>query len=191
MAVKTRSNRPVVNGDWSGGSSATSRSTSRSTSRAGGGRAAPSAPGGLLLIGFLALLDGAWGGIVPYLGPTFGYSSNGVSSFSWTTQHSLLYLIPGAVAVFCAFCLFTLTMSKSIFGLFGVGTFGLLLAACGAWFILGVVAWPILYSSPAVFTAATPTGTFVNLLGYNLGPGIILALLGGMALGVARGGRRA
>lgn len=173
MAIKTRSSGRVSNGDWSATSAGSGGSAARTTP------ASKKAAGlGLALIGLLAILDGAWGGIVPYLGPTFGYSSNGLGSFEWTTMHSLLYLVPGAVAVFAGSCLLTLRRNSSLFGL--------LLALCGAWLVVGVIAWPTLYSGLTVFTSAPPDTLFVNILGYNLGPGVILAVLGGMALG-ARG----
>ncbi|MGH9072159.1 MAG: hypothetical protein ACRDX8_13585, partial [Acidimicrobiales bacterium] len=133
MAVKTRSNRPVVNGDWSGGSpgSSASRSTSRSTPRGGGRAGASSARGGLVFVGFLALLAGAWGGIVPYLGPSFGYRIViGAPSFTWTLEHALLYFAPGVVAILAALSLMGLSKSG-----FSVGTSGLLLVACGAWLV--------------------------------------------------------
>lgn len=193
MAVKTRSNRPVANGDWSGTSpgSSASRSTAGSTTRGGGRAVASKGPAGLALIGFLALLAGAWGGIVPYLGPAFGYTLvTGTPSFTWTLEHTLLYFIPGVVAIVAAFSLLGLSRSRSLSGLFGAGTAGLLLVACGAWFVLGVIAWPILYSTPSLSAGVGPTSLFINLLGYNLGIGAVLVLLGGMALGVARAGRR-
>ncbi|MGH9069750.1 MAG: hypothetical protein ACRDX8_00960 [Acidimicrobiales bacterium] len=168
MAIKTRSRArtKVVGADWSG--------TAPRPAAAGAGTVrATSAGAGLALIGVLAVLEGAWGGIVPYVGPAFGFSSNGIGSFTWTLQHALIYLIPGAVALVAGLYLLALRRSSTFIGL--------LLAACGAWFILAVPVWPILYSSPTVFTVATPTNGFINLLGYNLGPGIVLALLGGMA----------
>jgi hypothetical protein len=177
MATRTRSSGRVTNADWSGTAAGSGTSKTRA-----GKAAKRSAGAGLAVIGVLAILIGAWGGIVPYLGPTFGYSSNGIASFHWSLMHALLYLVPGAVAVFAGFCLLTLRGSGALFGL--------LLAACGAWFILGVVAWPILHEpGVAVFTtpATSPaTNNFINLLGYNLGPGIVLALLGGMALTAGR-----
>jgi|GEM_PF-3418494 hypothetical protein len=37
-------------------------------------------PAGLRLAGLLTLLLGAWAGIVPFLGPSFGYSGDGAGS---------------------------------------------------------------------------------------------------------------
>lgn len=172
MAIRTRSTPRVTHGDWSNTSPGAGPSTT------GPVPAKQSSGAGLAVIGLLAILDGAWGGIVPYLGPSFGYSSNGSGSFQWTLLHGLLYLLPGAAAVVAGFGLLS--------GLRGLGkAMGLLLVLCGAWFVVGVIAWPTLYST-AVFTSAPPDTNFVNILGYNVGPGLILAVLGGIALGAGR-----
>ncbi|MGH9072208.1 MAG: hypothetical protein ACRDX8_13845, partial [Acidimicrobiales bacterium] len=105
-------------------------------------------------------------------------------SFTWTLEHALLYFAPGVVAILAALSLMGLSKSG-----FSVGTSGLLLVACGAWLVLGVIAWPILYTTPSISTNVSSSTLFVNLLGYNLGIGAVLVLLGGVALGAARGGR--
>jgi hypothetical protein len=137
---------------------------------------------GLGFLGLLAVLIGAWGGIVPYLGPTFGYHSTAAGGWYWDWQHSLLYLIPGAVTVLMGLWMWGLAARTRI----GAGRFGSLLAAivllaAGAWFVLGPVVWAIFYST-AVFEPASATNNFLNQLGYNLGPGLIIAALGGMTL---------
>lgn len=187
MALKTRSksSKKVVNGDWSSSASTGARGTASSATRsypAAQSGTSRTVPAGLGLVGVLAVLDGAWGGIVPYVGPAFGYRSNGQPSFQWTTEHVLLYLIPGVAGIVAGLMLLGFMRSR-----FGAAIAGLLAVAAGAWFVLGVVAWPLLYSSPSVFTpTTTQAANFANLLGYNLGPGIVLAVLGGMALGAAR-----
>lgn len=60
--------------------------------------AAPRAPG-LSLLGLLVVLLGAWGGIIAFVGPTFGYRASKSGSFAWTAPHVFLYLVPGAVAI--------------------------------------------------------------------------------------------
>ena len=62
---------------------------------------------GLGLIGFVVLLLGAWGGIVPYVGPTFGFRKGAGASWQWTTSHSLLWLAPGAAAFLAGLVLLT------------------------------------------------------------------------------------
>jgi hypothetical protein len=145
---------------------------------------------GLTVLGLLTILVGAWGAIVPYLGPTFGYHANSSGSWNWTWQHSLLYLIPGAAAVVTGLWMWGMAArTRAGSGRFGSGLAGLVLLAAGAWFVLGPAVWPIFYSS-AVFGPASPTSNFVNQLGYNFGPGLILATLGGMTLASAAVRRR-
>ncbi|MGI8753827.1 MAG: hypothetical protein ACR2MN_16245 [Acidimicrobiales bacterium] len=145
---------------------------------------------GLTALGLLTILTGAWGGIVAYIGPTFGYSSNGVGSWSWTWQHSLLYLIPGAVAVFCGLLLWgAAARTRGGSGRVGPGFAGLLIVASGAWFVLGPLVWAMFYTTPVVFGPASATANFINQLGYNVGTGVVLAVLGGMTLALAGASR--
>jgi hypothetical protein len=145
--------------------------------------AAPRSPG-LGLLGLLVALLGAWGAIIPFVGPTFGYRADKSGSFAWTAPHALLYLLPGAVAI-----VFGLVLLGGARFSVGKGLVALVIMACGAWFVLGPAVWPI-FSSGAVFGSATSTSArFVNFLGYNLGPGLLLTALGAMVLArpVARG----
>lgn len=145
---------------------------------------------GLGFVGLLAILIGAWGGIVPYIGPTFGYHSNATGSWYWDWQNSLLHLIPGAVTVLMGLWLWGMAArTRRGSGRFGSGLAALVLMATGAWFVLGPVVWPIFYSTP-VFGPASPIHNFLNQLGYNLGPGVIIAALGGMTLAHAAIRRR-
>jgi hypothetical protein len=142
---------------------------------------------GLGAVGFLIVLVGAWGGTVPYIGPTFGYQSNGMSSWQWNLQHSLLYLVPGAVAVAAGFMLIASGARASHRPRrMGAGLLGLIVFACGCWFVLGPVVWPLFYSNP-IFGPASARDNFVNQLGYNLGPGLVLVVLSGIAIAVATG----
>lgn len=144
---------------------------------------AASAGPGLGFLGLLVLLLGAWGGIVPFVGPLFGYRSTHSGSFAWTAPHVFLYLIPGAVAMFFGLVLMGAAMERRARFSLSKELAALVIMACGAWFVLGPVVWPI-FSSSAVFTATTggALARFVNFLGYNLGPGLLLASLGAMAL---------
>jgi hypothetical protein len=139
-------------------------------------------PAGLGFLSLLIILVGAWGGIVPFVGPIFGYRAGRSGSFAWTAPHVFLYLVPGAVAM--AFGLVLLGSAIDRVGRVGVakGLAALIVVACGAWFALGPAVWPI-FSSSAVFSPATGAlPRFLNYLGYNLGPGLLLTALGAMAL---------
>ena len=50
------------------------------------------------MAGALACALGAWGGIVPFVGPIFGFSADGSPAWTWNLPHALLFLAPGAVA---------------------------------------------------------------------------------------------
>jgi hypothetical protein len=54
-------------------------------------------------IGILTVLISAWGGIIPYVGPAFGYSADGSGSWQWNLTHSVLALVPGAVGCLIGF----------------------------------------------------------------------------------------
>lgn len=136
----------------------------------------------LFVAGFMALLAGAWGGIVPFVGPTFGFSADGSGSWYWDLSHTLLALIPGAVGCLVGFSLMGYSISRSR-SFLGLGLIGLLAAASGAWFVIGPFAWPVLYSTKAYFVTATPLRELAYLVGYALGPGLILAIVGGVAWG--------
>ncbi|MHB8329748.1 MAG: hypothetical protein ACYDD6_09025, partial [Acidimicrobiales bacterium] len=70
----------------------------------------------------------------------------------------------------------------------GATAAGLLAAICGAWFVIGVFAWPVFEHFAGVFTPASPLRTLAEEVGYCFGPGVLLVLLGALAMG--RAGRR-
>jgi hypothetical protein len=134
------------------------------------------------MAGFLTLLLGAWGGIVPYVGPVFGFSGDGTGSWTWSTSHALLFLIPGAAACLAGLFMMLGGLSRHAVGR-GIVAFGAILAiVCGAWFIVGPLAWPALEGSP-FFVASSPLHQLAHWIGYSLGPGALLIALGAFVLG--------
>ena len=134
-------------------------------------------------VGLVALVVSAWGGIVPFVGPTFGFSGDGLGSWHWNPSHAVLALVPGAIG-----CLFAVSlMGRTAAGATGrrVGlTFGGLMAiASGAWFVIGPLAWPVLVTGSHYFVASSPLGELEHQVGYALGPGLILAACGAFAIG--------
>jgi hypothetical protein len=63
---------------------------------------------------------------------------------------------------------------------------GLLAAVCGAWLVVGPVAWPVVNGSAFFASAATPTRSLAYWLAYSLGPGGLLLALGAFVLGRPR-----
>jgi hypothetical protein len=137
----------------------------------------------------LSALVGAWGAISVFVGPDFAYRPSTAGAWSWTTQNWLLHLIPGAVAVAAGLMIVSLTpIRRAGAGAGGLGLAALLLVAAGAWFVIGPALWPTFESGPPFMAGASAGTSFVNQLGSSLGPGILLAVLGGMALkaGISR-----
>jgi hypothetical protein len=142
----------------------------------------------LFAAGLVALLASASGGIVAFVGPTFGFSGDGTGSWYWDLSHALLALVPGAVGCLVGATMMGYAMSRSR-TLLGLGLVGLLAVASGAWFAIGPLAWPVLYSSKAYFVTASPLRELAHVVGYSLGPGLILAVAGGIAWGSETAGR--
>jgi hypothetical protein len=138
----------------------------------------------------LVVLVGAWAGIVPFIGAIINFSADGSRSWYWDLSHTLLWMIPGAVAVVVG--LMMLGVVRRVHS--GVGRVvpawgGLIVAVCGAWLVIGPYAWPAFEHGRTVFRSAAPLRELGLLLGWSLGPGLALVLLGGCALGISFRGR--
>lgn len=135
--------------------------------------------GGAEGAGVLMLLLGAWAGLVPFIGPIWGWSADGTASWTWTNAHAWLFVVPGAVAFLGALMILgggigTRAGGTSMGGLLGV--------LAGAWLVVGPVAWPVL--TGAHFFHGYGTLTELSYwIGYSLGPGLLIAVLGAYALG--------
>lgn len=142
-------------------------------------------------VGLITLFISMWGGIIPYLGPTFGYSADGSSSWHWNLAHLVLALSPAVVGIVAALViLYCAAAAVSGIGRIGVGAAGLLALLAGGWFTVGPWAWPLTLGSSSYFVPAGELRTLGNLLGYSLGTGLILVVCGGFALGWAFGHKR-
>ena len=136
-------------------------------------------------VGLVALVISAWGGIVPYVGPTFGFSGDGFGSWHWNLSQAVLALIPGAIGCLFAVSLMGRTAAGSTLRRVGLTGGGLLAIASGAWFVIGPLAWPVLVNGGRYFVTASPLGELEYQVGYALGPGLILAACGAFAIGWA------
>jgi hypothetical protein len=144
----------------------------------------PGASVGLILGGFIAVLIAAWAGIVPFVGPVFGFSADGSASWTWNEVHALGAVAPGAVGVVAS--VIVMVCARRPMGLQSAGslaTAGVALFLCGAWLAVVPVVWPVLVGS--YFHAATPTMTLAHWMGYSAGPGVLLAGFGGLFMGRA------
>lgn len=153
----------------------------------------PTARLSLCALGLVLL--GAWGGIVAFVGPTFGFRADGTTSWDLSVNHVLLYLGPGALAFLCGLLLVTSSRAARHDG----GRLAALAAGIGAvvaglWFVIGPVAWPVIHraigAGPFVAVPATPLANLVNQIGYNLGVGTLILALGAVAVDAALRQRR-
>ena len=123
---------PVVTDTTDAGSTSTRSTSARPGTRVRLGRV------GLALAGVIALLASAWGGVVPYVGPLFGYSADGSDAWHWSLPHAFLALVPGVVGVLLGLMIVAesrgITVGK---GRVSLATAGTLLMVCGAWFAIG------------------------------------------------------
>jgi hypothetical protein len=145
---------------------------------------------GLAVLGTLVVLVGAWAGIVPFVGGLIGLSADGSPAWSWGLTHAVLWLAPGAVAVVLGLGMLAhVPRVRRRAARFGPAWMGFVTAVCGAWLVVGVFAWPTFRTSGAVFVGATPLRQLDYLIGWSLGPGALLVLLGGCAIGLGLRGR--
>ncbi len=137
-------------------------------------------------VGLIAVIASAWGGIIPYVGPAFGFSADGSGSWQWNLTHSVLALVPGAIGVLVGFSFFAPVRAWAVgrrrLSLTVAGTVAV---ACGAWFVIGPLAWPVITDVSGYFVPAAPLRNLANQVGYALGPGLILAACGAFGMGWA------
>ncbi|MGB9111910.1 MAG: hypothetical protein WCF24_04195 [Acidimicrobiales bacterium] len=132
------------------------------------------------MAGALAGAFGAWGGIVPFVGPIFGFSADGTPSWTWNLQHAVLFLAPGAAAFVGGLAI--IVGSRWALGRYvGLALAGALVAVAGAWFIVGPLAWPVLHNASVFTTSSSALRSLEYWIGYSLGPGGILIALGSFA----------
>ena len=141
---------------------------------------------GIGAVGVLTVLLAAWGGIVPYIGPVFGYSADGAGSWHWNLTHAVLALVPGAIGVVAGVFMLRETRGVRVGrGRVSLTMTGLVVLLCGAWFVIGPLAWPVISDHGGYFVVASPLRYLANQVGYALGTGVLLAACGGFAIGWA------
>jgi len=94
-------------------------------------------------IGGLLVLVGLWGGLVPFAGPSFGFSMGTTPAWTWTESAGTLHVAPALVAVLAGVALIV-ELARPISGL--------LAALAGAWFVIGPSLHPLWAST------STPVG---------------------------------
>jgi hypothetical protein len=133
-----------------------------------------------VLSGFVLFLLGAWGALIPFVGPYFHYAYTPDIAWTYTSPRLWLEILPGA-AVFLGGILLMMAAGRHT-ALFGA----LLAAAGGAWFVLGTMLSPLwnnnvpLGGSPASLTV---TMRIAEQIGFFTGLGVVIVAVAAAAFG--------
>ena len=101
--------------------------------------------------GLLLVILGAWGALIPFVGPHFNFAYTPNQEWTWTTARGWLEVFPG-VATVVGGLLLIVTANRAI-AMFG----GWLAVLGGAWFVVGGQFAPGCGSGPWEIRSPAPT----------------------------------
>ena len=129
--------------------------------------------------GVLLILLGAWGGLVPFVGPYFHYAYTPDRAWAYTSGRLWLEIMPALGAIAGGIIVL-------ISGFRSVALFGAFLAGIsGAWFAVGSVVGPA-WSGTALAAGAPVGATLtraVEQIGFFTGVGVAIVWVAVLALG--------
>jgi hypothetical protein len=132
-----------------------------------------------VLSGLLLVLLGAWGALVPFVGPYFHYAYTPDKAWTYTTGRLWLEILPGVATVLGGLIVLASSYRH-------VAHFGAWLAVLsGAWFTLGSIVaptWIKMHMVPGLPVGGAATRV-TEQIGFFTGLGIAIVLLAAMALG--------
>ena len=132
------------------------------------------------LSGVMLVLLGAWGALIPFIGPYFGYAYTPGHAWTYTSARFWLEIVPGAAAA--AGGLMLLASANRAFAAFGAW----LAALAGAWFVLGP-ALSALWASSGFPQIGVPAGGMLlrtaEQIGFFTGLGAVIIFCAALALG--------
>jgi hypothetical protein len=137
--------------------------------------------------GLLLILLGAWGALVPFVGPYFHYAYTPDRTWAYTSGRLWLEVAPGVAAVLGG--LIVLATRSRMWGALGA----LLAALGGAWFVVGAAVTAQFIKSGSI-KPGLPVGTsagaaasslrqFLEGLGFFTGTGLLIVFFAAIALG--------
>ncbi|MDT5244972.1 MAG: hypothetical protein QOD36_2348, partial [Mycobacterium sp.] len=128
--------------------------------------------------GFLLILLGAWGALIPFAGPYFDFAFGSDQAWTWTAARGWLEVLPGAATVVGGLLL--LASRNRATAMLG----GWLTVLAGAWFVVGrAVAGQLGIGDVGAPVAVTDNKRTVLELAYFYGLGALIIFLGAIALG--------
>ena len=128
--------------------------------------------------GFLLIVLGVWGALIPFVGTFFDFASTPEAAWTWTDARGWLQVLPGAAtAVGGLLLLMSRNRATATLG-------GWMSVLGGAWFVVGRASaglWGI--GDVGAPVAATEAKSVVIELAYFYGLGALIIFLGATALG--------
>ncbi|BBY66432.1 hypothetical protein [Mycolicibacterium helvum] len=128
--------------------------------------------------GFLLILLGAWGALIPFVGPYFNFAYDPTVTWAWTSARGWLEVLPGVVTVLGGvLLLMSRNRATAVFGSW-------LAVVAGVWFVVGrLFASPLQLGDLGSPVSNTTAGRLAIELGFFSGLGALIIFFGGMALG--------
>ena len=130
--------------------------------------------------GFLLILLGLWGALIPFVGPNFHFAYTPDKAWTYNTGRLWLELLPGA-AVFLGGLLLMIARGRPT-ALFGA----ILAAAAGAWFALGTLLSPLWNNNVTLGGAPAASTVFKRImeqLGFFSALGVVIVFVAAAAFG--------
>lgn len=144
----------------------------------------PGGPGGLWMprsrgavSGLLLVILGAWGAVIPFVGPHFNFAYTPDHDWAWSTARGWLEVLPGAAAT-ASGVLIIVSRNRAV-AMLG----GWVAVLAGAWFVVGGQLAPLLgIGSTGDPVAATERKRAVLEVSYFSGLGALIVFLGALVL---------
>jgi hypothetical protein len=135
--------------------------------------------------GFLLILLGAWGALVPFVGPYFGYYYGADKTWLYSSGRLWLSVLPGAAAFLGGLLVLALPRAS--------GPGALLAALGGAWFVIGAPVLAVAKPGTGPGNPGTAPGAMfspatmrlLENIGFFSGLGVVIVFLGALALGLS------
>jgi hypothetical protein len=127
--------------------------------------------------GLILVILGAWGALIPFVGPHFNFAYTPDRDWAWTTARGWLEVLPGAAAVLGGLLL--IVAGNRVAAILGAW----LAVLAGAWFVVGGQVAPLLgIGSAGDPVAATERKRAALEISYFSGLGALIIFVGGVVL---------
>ncbi len=131
--------------------------------------------------GIAALVVGAWGALIPFAGPSFGYGMGDSQAWAWTESRVTLHLLPGLAAIIGGLLLASAPRTRQAGG-------ALIALLGGVWFVIGPSLRPLWADttsmSGGMMHAESAASSALSAIGYHYGTGVLITAGAAYALGV-------